>query len=325
MQKLIVEHHLSPGDVVMLTAAIRDLHLSYPKEYITDVRTSCSELWENNPYITKIEDNDPEAINIKAEYHLIGDCNEGAHHFIHGFIQDLGKQLKKPIKITRFKGDIHLSNDEKGWYSQIYEIVGKDVPYWIIDAGCKSDYTAKMWEFARFQKIVDLLPGITFVQIGATEHNHKPLTGHNLINLIGKTDMRQLIRLIYHSAGVITPVSLPMHLSAAIEVKPCYERKNRPCIVLAGGREPSVWEAYTNHAYLHTCGMLRCCDNGGCWKSRIQKLGDGDKKDSDLCSQPVKTESGQIIPKCLDIISAERVVECILRYLEDYNFYRNIQ
>jgi len=35
-----------------LTAAVRDLHLSHPKQFITDVRTPCGQLWENNPYLT---------------------------------------------------------------------------------------------------------------------------------------------------------------------------------------------------------------------------------------------------------------------------------
>jgi len=314
-RKIILEHYLSPGDVVVMTAAIRDLHLSNPGKFITDVRTSCSAIFENNPYVTHIDDDGGGVTKIKAEYNLIHECNEGAHHFIHGFAQDLEKQLGVNIHVSKLKGDIHISDDEKSWYSQIHEILGKDVPYWIVDAGSKNDYTAKQWEPQRFQQVVSSCPDITFVQIGAEEHNHAPLEGDNLINLIGKTDMRQLIRLIYNSYGVITPVSLPMHLAAAIEMHPRFKRKTRPCIVIAGGREPSVWEAYTNHAYLHTCGMLSCCDNGGCWKSRTVPLDDKDDKNKSLCVYPVKTDSGVFIPRCLDMITAAEVILNIKRYM----------
>ena len=39
MRKIILKNNLSPGDLVMLTAAVRDLHLSYPGCFETDVRT----------------------------------------------------------------------------------------------------------------------------------------------------------------------------------------------------------------------------------------------------------------------------------------------
>ena len=54
MRRLILRNFQSPGDIVMLTAAVRDLHLTYPDQFVTDVRTPCPELWEHNPYLTPI-------------------------------------------------------------------------------------------------------------------------------------------------------------------------------------------------------------------------------------------------------------------------------
>ena len=56
MRRLILRNFQSPGDIVMLTAAVRDLHLAYPGQFVTDVRTSCPELWEHNPYLTALPD-----------------------------------------------------------------------------------------------------------------------------------------------------------------------------------------------------------------------------------------------------------------------------
>ena len=41
MRKLILRNFQSPGDIVMLTGAVRDLHRAHPGEFQIDVRTSC--------------------------------------------------------------------------------------------------------------------------------------------------------------------------------------------------------------------------------------------------------------------------------------------
>src|SRR5207244_10704494 len=115
-----------------------------------------------------------------------------------------------------------------------------------------------------------------FGRVGGPGQRHPPL--RDVIDLRGRTDLRQLVRLVHHAQGVLCPVTLLMHLAAAVEV-PAGMPKNRPCVVVAGGREPPHWEAYPHHQFIHTVGALWCCDNGGCWKSRTVPLGDGDEKD----------------------------------------------
>ena len=324
--RLLIRQHQSPGDILMLTAAIRDLHKAYPGLFLTDIETATDALFENNPYITRIPWNDPELFIIQAEYPLVHESNQGPFHFVVAFHDDLERKLGIPVRPTKMRGDIHISDEEKGWFSQIHDTVGKDLPYWIIDAGCKSDYTCKLWEVERFQQVVNAFPQITWVQIGAKDagHMHKELAGENVINLVGKTDMRQFVRLMYHACGVITPVSFPMHLAAAVEMKSVYKRKNRPCIVLAGGREPNQWEAYANHQFLHTCGQYSCCDDGGCWLSRIERIEDGEEHHNEkICLFPVKSDSGQVIPKCMAAIKAEEVIMHVQRYMEEWNFYKD--
>jgi ADP-heptose:LPS heptosyltransferase len=307
--KLILRNFLSPGDIVMLTAAVRDLHQRCPGRFVTDVRTPCPQLWDNNPYITALRDDDPEVEIIDCEYPLIHRSNEGPYHFIHGFISFLNDRLGLNVEPTLFKGDIHLSDQEKSHMSQVQELLGQETPFWIIDAGGKLDFTIKWWDHRRYQEVVDHFQGkILFVQIGEDRHHHPALQG--VIDLRGKTDLRQLVRLVYHSQGVLTPVSLPMHLAAAVETKGG-RPKNRPCVVVAGGREPPHWEAYPHHQFIHTVGALYCCDNGGCWKSRTVPLGDGDAKDSpeNLCVDVVGD-----LPRCMDMITAAEVISRIELY-----------
>lgn len=309
MRKLILSNFQSPGDLVMLTAAVRDLHLRYPGRFLTDVRSPCPQLWEHNPYITAIRRSDPDAEPVECEYPLIHRSNREPWHFLHGFIHHLNSKLDLDIQLTAFKGDIHLAPVERQWISQVSEITRLQVPFWIINAGGKRDYTIKWWDQARYQAVVDRFRGrILFVQVGESHHHHPPLDG--ALDLRGKTDLRQLIRLVYHAQGVLGPVSLAMHLAAAVEVLPGMPQ-NRPCVVVAGGREPPHWEAYPHHQFLHTVGALPCCDNGGCWKSRTLPLGDGDERDrpENLCVQVVNH-----LPACMDLIAIDDVVRRIEFY-----------
>lgn len=311
MRKLILRQDQSPGDIVMLTAAVRDLHSGYPGMFQSDVRTPCPALWEYNPYLTPLDERDPEVETIDCHYPLVHRSNQAPYHFIHGFIDFLNDQLLLKIKPTRFHGDIHLSDLERERPSQVRDLTGQEVPFWIIVSGGKYDFTAKWWDATRFQAVVDHYQSkVLFVQVGENGHHHPPLRG--VINLVGKTDLRQLVQLVYHAQGVLTTVNLLMHLAAAVEVKGG-RPKNRPCVVIAGGREPAQWEAYPHHQYLHTNGALFCCDNGGCWKSRVVPLGDGDEKDSppNLCVDVVGR-----LPRCMDMISAEDVIRCIDLYFE---------
>lgn len=304
MRKLILTSFLSPGDVVMLTAAVRDLHACYPGRYLTDVRTGSPEIWENNPYLTPLDPSDPDVELIECEYPLIRVSNERPVHFLHGYIEFLNERLGLKIELTSFKGDIHLSEAERGLASQVAEITGSDVPYWLIVAGGKFDYTIKWWHFRRWQAVVDHFQGrILFVQVGENHHYHPPLRG--ALDLRGQTSLRQLIRLVHHAKGVLCPVTLAMHLAAAVESRPD-AAATRPCVVVAGGREPVTWEAYPGHQFIHTIGQLPCCATGGCWRSRSVPLGDGDEKDAphNICVDVINN-----LPRCMHMITPAEVIE----------------
>jgi hypothetical protein len=102
-----------------------------------------------------------------------------------------------------------------------------------------------------------------------------------------------------------------MHLAAAIEIMP-EKDASRPCVVVAGGREPPHWEAYPTHQYIHTIGALACCRTGGCWRSRTRALGDRDINDTPkyLCVDVVDD-----LPHCMHMITPEMVAERISMYL----------
>lgn len=314
MRGLILRTFQSPGDVLMLTAAVRDLHKACPGQFQTDVRTSAEAIWEHNPYLTPLEEGKPGVELLPMHYPLVHQSNQRPYHFLHGYVQYLEERLGVRIPVTRFGGDIHLSDAEKQSPPPGSDL-GIDTGFWIVVAGGKYDFTAKWWNPASFQRVVDhLRHRIQFVQCGEAGHWHPPLEG--VVNLVGKTTTRQFIRLMYHARGVLCPVTFAMHLAAAVETPPGAPPR-RACVVVAGGREPPHWEAYPQHQFISTSGVLPCCRSGGCWKSRCQLVGDGDRKDRyDVCELPVEVSPELRIPQCMQMIGPADVIRRIEFYLE---------
>lgn len=311
MHKLILSCQLAPGDILMLTAAVRDLHRTYPNQFLTDLRTSCPELWLANPFVTPLRDDDPEVTRLECHYPLIHLSNQGSSHFINGYIQFLNQALNLEIKPTDFRGDIHLTSHEKSALSPITRLTGHDLPYWLIVAGGKYDFTIKWWHFSRYQAVVDhFRDRLLFVQVGHAAHYHPPL--HHVLDLRGDSSLREMIKLMYYAEGVLCPVTFFMHLAAAVP-QPNEKPGTRPCVVVAGGREPPQWEAYPGHQFIHTVGTLDCCATGGCWRARTTPIGDGDEKDhpDSLCLQVTNG-----LPRCMDLITPADVIRRIELYLE---------
>lgn len=302
MKKLLVKSNLSPGDAVVMTAAIRSLHDTYPNEYYTAVQTSTSEIWQNNPYIDEWTS---ECEVVDLHYFLIQRSNQVIISFMQAYVDGLSKIIQRPLQLTTNRPHLYLSDDEKNCMDQIQEhkTKGKKVPFWLINTGVKKDFTAKQWPVEYYQKVVDATAGlIQWVQVGGNEHEHHPLAG--VINLLGQTDHRQLIRLVYHAKGGIGPSTYLQHLCAAFE---------KPYICLLGGREPVPWVTYPKQITLHTIGQLECCKDGACWKSRVIPLNDGDvEKNNSICDNPIL---GYIKPvaKCMAIIRPEEVTQILSR------------
>ena len=308
-QKILMLHRLSPGDILVMTAAIRDLHLVHPGKYLTDVRSPCPEIFENNPHITKLtyDEKDYEVARGKAEkqpgiqiqmgdilvidmhYPLIHRSGKIGAHFIEGYHEYLSEVLGVKIPVTDIYPELFLNQNEQLWPSPVVSKTGTTGKYWVINAGNKGDYELK--QYHRYQEVVDLLKGIQLVQIGHIGHGHPPLL--NVVDMRGKTDLRELFRVIYHAEGVITCVSLPMHIAAAF---------HKPCVVISGAREGTRWELYPNQQFIYRNGCLPCSrqpgHGDGCWRSKF--------KDCDYRKDDV--------PVCMSLITPEEIVKAVNDY-----------
>jgi len=317
-RKIVLIHKRAPGDTLVLTGLVRDIARAHPGRFEIDVDTSAPDLWLHNPHVTPFRRR-PGIAKQKVEYvkiqygRGIRDQNHETVHFLSYFHRDFHRQCHVTVPVGLPYPDLHLSEEEK---VPVFE----GQPYWIIISGGKSDFTAKVWSSINFQQVADALRsrGLGVVQMGSNDkgHWHPPLSG--AVNMVGQTNLRDMMRIMYHADGVICGVTCAMHMAAALQ---------RPCVCIAGGREAWWWEAYVNenkgfgpasgklkvpHRFLHTIGMLECCKHHGCWRNKVVKI----SEDKSLCYKPI-ARPGQTLPVCMDMITVEHVMEAVMSYYTD--------
>lgn len=327
--RLIIRHRWALGDTVLMTALVRDIHRAYPDQYEIKVDTHFSNVWWNNPHVTQFEEAGlPRPVKVEVQWGEAIKMNSYAKygnrkemkHILAWYHYDFEKKTGLKVPVTEPKADLHMTAEERQ-----RRIQGR---YWVILSGGKLDMTTKHWHAHRAQEVVDKLAaqGLHCVQAGAvhTNHIHPPLK--RTTNMIGKTEnVRDLWNIILHSDGVICGVTGAMHIAAALD---------KPCVVYAGGREEPWFEAYVDnfkafgpnagsvkvpHKFLHTIGMLECCDVQGCWKKRTIPLDPTDlnRKSHTLCRQPVRPANTHPVPACMDLITSDHVVEAVMDYYDE--------
>jgi len=125
------------------------------------------------------------------------------------------------------------------------------------------------------------------------------------IDLVGKADIRQFVRLMHHASGGHLPGHV-RHASGGGRRSQTRPAKNRACVVMPGGREPSQWEKYGHHRFLETNGALPCCDNGGLLEGSVPvRLAMAMRPIGleSLCLKPIVFAPDLVIPRCMDLIT----------------------
>lgn len=309
----LLSHRAAPGDIVVMSALVRDLRAAYGTQHSVDVRTTFPEVWVNNPYLTSLSEG-PGVRLVELTYGAgIKRASRGEKsHFLTEFHRDFAEKTGIQVPVTLPRPDLHLEGSERSPL-----VSGR---YWVVVNGGKQDCTIKPWSYTRMQQVVTTLRGwgLRFVQAGATHRGHYHPTLEGALNLVGRTNLRDFFSLIYRSEGVICGVTGAMHIAAAFE---------KPCVVLAGGREEPWWESYTNaygqfgpvappvrieHRFLHTLDLLDCCRGRGCWKKKIVL----EENPAEVCRYPVEEPSRQPLARCLDLITVDHVLDAVMHYYE---------
>lgn len=321
MHNIILRHKHALGDTVCVTALVRDIHRAFPGQYKVMVDTGWATVWLHNKgaYVADYTCK-PNPIVVELDYRRgIRASQEGNRiHFLSWFHRDFRERTGLHVPLTEPRGELHLLP------SELKRLV--DGRYWVVVAGGKLDLTAKLWKFNWYQEVVDRLHarGLRFVQAGAahTGHIHPPLK--NVLSAVGRTGERELFNLIANADGVLCGVTAAMHIAAVFD---------KPCVVIAGGREEPWWESYDNqwaafgdcpqpvkvpHRYLHTIGKLHCCASRGCWMKRTVPIEVKDETSGrgKLCKEPFR-DTDQAVPTCMTMIRPEQVVDAVWSYYED--------
>jgi len=308
IKEIIFHNRQRIGDMIMFTCGVRDFKKAYPDIKVNIIST-CGHLWDYNPNVDRtivpfykdgvtLENAKPiDLLEGRTNVLKIGPSkltnksNSLDWHFANAFRMSIEDNLGIHIPQGESRGDVWLTQEEY----DAPRITEK--PYWIIVTGGEKGWGCKMYPTVRWQEFVDQNPEILFYQIGAKGDEHVRLKGANVVDHVGKTEDRQtgirdLIKLFLNAEGSIGLVSFHMHLSGALK---------KPCVVVAGAREPVSFTRYAGHQYISTDGTLPCATTA-CWHCDIK-----------ACTNPV-TVAGEIVPKCVDMIEPSEVSRYLNRY-----------
>ena len=295
-RKVLLRNGQSPGDLIVWTRAIGDLKECYPN-YQIGIECPAMEIFENSPRITQLNKEDQNVETFNIAYDEINQGGWSGIHFSDAWRHDMEKKLGVPIKKTGIRPELWISDLEKTWINQVEMTFGWKGSYILLNAGHKQDNLLK--QYHKYQEVVDLLnryfgEKVKIVTIGHKDHIHPRLKG--VLNLVGQTDLRQMIRLAYWSQMSIGPISLQFVMSAAL---------GQPAVVIAAGKEGPRWQRYNWIRYITNVGALPCAEFDGCW------LG-GEKG---KCTQLIKYKD-QEIPKCFAMITPEEIAKTVEDYYE---------
>jgi len=316
IMEFLIEDWYTLSNSIALSGAIRDLKSNSLEKFEIGVATPWMAVFENNPNISVVSGT-AEKIKSMQDPYLIMQANASAYHLSVQYAETLGRALDVDMVNRKSCGDIHLSSEEKDLSEvESKKLIG-DSPYWLLCTACECGTPAKSWVNKRWERIVDKFRGkILFAQVSAPRDSYgrddltDDFNAHipGTIDLRGKLDVRQLIRLTYRAEGVLTVPTFAMGLAAAVPMPKDSTRATRPCVIIGGGRESEKWVSISNQQYISLSGALACNRSGGCWQESLEE---GHNR---ACSHVVKRD-GQRVPYCMSLITVNDVVRRMSYFL----------
>ena len=281
------------GDRLAMTSFVRDLKLTYPHwQIFVDVERP--DPWAHNPHVAGVISPGtppPEKFDIAwriGPFAATQGSKTNGIHIMRAFGYGWTRKTGLPLQLGPVKPDLHLSDADRAYHP----IAGD---YWVVNPDT-NNMGSKRWHPDRWRELFRARPDLHFVQVGLGAHAAIDYADEpNVTSLVDQTTERQLFALVAGASGCVSLVSSLMHVAAAFD---------KPCVVLAGGREPPTFEHYPAHQFISRVGALECCRDSPCWKNSIA-----------ACKRQVATEHGPVAA-CMLTIEPSDVARAIDVYYD---------
>jgi ADP-heptose:LPS heptosyltransferase len=283
--RVLLKSNEAPGDMLVLTAAFEAIAKFHAYKYTFKVQCCAPEIFQHNPHCSEFAR--PDRV-IDVEHTPSWEADTRDARFISSYTEWLGDALGIKVRSAVTKPRIYLSPAELAAPRVIAE------PYAVICSGYKPDGPLKNWGHGNWVAVSNWIQrqGLKVVQVGLAHHVHQRLPG--AIDMIGKTNTRELFLLAFHSVYGCGHESYLSHIYAAYA---------RPFACLAAGLCSRTWAAYATEQYVTRQGTMGCCRTGGCGKHKLLGAEDG-------CVYPDQV-AGEGVPGCLARITPAEVIAAI--------------
>ena len=172
--------------------------------------------------------------------------------------------LSNKINYEDFKNEFYFSNDEINIFKKKYDFLGDK--FAIVNPNTKSAYTTvKGWGVQNFQNVIDRI-NYNWVQVGSNVDGNGKINNEialkNCINLKGKTNLRELLYLVYKSNFVLCNEGYLNHISSAFDKK---------CFIVMSGFTSTEHVKYKNSIFITKTPQIHCAPchiTGDCPKER---------------------------------------------------------
>lgn len=266
------------GDLVMATPILEEIRIKWPKSHITAIcKDPLTPLLQNHPHLDSVLPLS-QANHLKADLGILltNSLSSAWHFFRQRIKKTIGYKnegrsflLTHPIPFPKQRGSEHLvdtykrllqaehsstkptltiSDEEKAAAKQTLATYGIPEHAQIIGVNPAAAYgPAKCWLPERFHELTKRFTSSYFLYIGdASAHRLiegicKGL-GANVINLAGKTTIRELMALLTQCNVFLTNDSGPMHLAAALQT---------PLLALFGSTNDIATSPYNFGTIIH--------------------------------------------------------------------------
>ncbi len=301
--ELLIEQRLSPGDMLGgVVPLVESIHKQFPGEYLTDVAgTAADVFFAYSPHRTRLRSPDR---RFYAHYNVNG-SDQRSFSFAQAHCDHFSEvmKLKKPLINQTRKPSIYLTEQEREPIAEL------PAHYLVMTAGYKTDCDVKgkgshlLWaDVVEYCRSV----GVEVLQVGErnSAHVHDPIPG--AVDLVGRTSLRQLVRLVSQAVATLSSISLLTHVSAAFDVP-------NLCV---SSRESHDFAMYRTTIPFHCIGLLSCASGeaaGGCWRNTLEPVLVNGKPRGDHCALPVIQEDGSMVPTCTNVVRQSGAVQAQLR------------